>query len=164
LTLLTLRQVDGTLTTALLREDDLHHLWEGAALFDAVLPRACDLRLLRVTTRRLDAGHEERLVSLGHDALAKVAEPWRQELERQAERRKWLTLAATVLAVLLVFAFLSLDLYATNKRVRVAGMKAVEANARLVTTIQRLDAARAEAGEKRRLADLQLYESDMARA
>ncbi len=89
LTRLTLSQVDGTLTTALLREDDLRRRRDGRQSFDALLPRACDLRLLRTTTRRLDSGSDERLVSLGHDALAKVAHPWKQELERRAERIKW---------------------------------------------------------------------------
>jgi hypothetical protein len=73
LTILTLRQVDGTTSTALLREEDLRGHWSGRKAFTELIPRACELRLLRMTTRRLDSGREERLISLGHDALAKVA-------------------------------------------------------------------------------------------
>ena len=108
LTRLTLSQVDGTLTTALLREDDLRRLWDGREPFDALLPRACDLRLLRTTTHRLESGSEERLVSLGHDALAKVAQPWKQELERRAERRKWRIRWAVAAAAAVLFGGLSL--------------------------------------------------------
>jgi len=110
LTRLTLSQVDGTLTTALLRENDLRRLWDGQSKFDALLPRACDLRLLRTTTRRLDSGTEERLVSLGHDALAKVAHPWKQELERRAERRKWRIRGGIAAAVAVIFFGISLEM------------------------------------------------------
>ena len=98
LTGLTLRQGDGTLTTDVCREDSLLRAWGGRTPFDRVLSQACELRLLRTTTRRLDGIHEERLVSLGHDALAKVAEPWRHELEQRAERIKWRKQAALVTA------------------------------------------------------------------
>ena len=89
LTRLTLRQVDGTLTTSLIGEDDLRGLWDGAKGFDELLAGASDFRLLRTTSRSLDEDREERFVSLGHDALAKVAQPWKQELERRAEQRRW---------------------------------------------------------------------------
>ena len=67
LTHLNVRQVDGTLTTGLIHESDLRNLWDGQAAFDTLLPGARDLRLLRTTTRVLDAGSDERLVSLGDD-------------------------------------------------------------------------------------------------
>ena len=85
LTRLTLRQVDGTLTTGLLHEEALCKVWDGQVRFDEVLNHACDLRLLRITTRRLDEVTDDRLVSLGHDALAKVAQPWKDELEKRAD-------------------------------------------------------------------------------
>ncbi len=116
LTYLTLRQVDGTLTTGLIHESDLRILWDGQTAFDALLPHACDLRLLRTTTRRLEEGSDERLVSLGHDALAKVAHPWKQELERRAERRKWRIRGVLAAAAATIFAGLALVAMQASKR------------------------------------------------
>jgi WD40 repeat protein len=86
---LSLSQVDGTLTTALRPEKDLARDYEslGGLSFPLLLERACDLHLLRTTVRRrFDRVEEveERLVSLGHDALARVAGPWKQELLAKA--------------------------------------------------------------------------------
>ncbi len=129
LTCLTLSQVDGTLTTALLREDDLRRLWDGRQPFDTTLLRACELRLLRTTTRRLDTGSEERLVSLGHDALAKVAHPWKQELERQAERRKWQIRGGVAVAAAVIFALISFKAIQETKRSTRAETEALKAYA-----------------------------------
>src|SRR5262249_12821822 len=142
---------DGTLTTALLREDDVRRLWDGAAPFDAVLPRAHDLRLLRVTTRRLDAGREERLVSLGHDALAKGAAPWKQELERPAERRKWRTRGAVAAVVAVAFAGLSWSLAAKNSQLEAARTKAHES---LLSEARQREEAEKERGEAERQRNL----------
>ena len=103
---LTLTQVDGTLATALVSERNLAIRYGGleGISFTDLVAHACSRRLLRTTVRRGDDGTEERSVSLGHDALAKVAEPWRRELEQKAERVKWrkqagLVTAAAVLAL-----------------------------------------------------------------
>jgi len=61
-------------------------------------------RLLRGSVRRNDAGCEERSLSLGHDALTRVTAPWKQEIERRAERRRWRTVAGLATLV----GFLSL--------------------------------------------------------
>ena len=85
---LTLSQVDGTLTTAMVSESDLAERYgslEGISFAD-LLGRANASRLLRTTVRRGDDGTEERSVSLGHDALARVAFPWKQELARRRQR------------------------------------------------------------------------------
>ncbi len=39
LTMLTLRQVDGTTSTALLREEELRHHWGGRTAFKELIPR-----------------------------------------------------------------------------------------------------------------------------
>ena len=112
LTKLTLRQGDGTLTTDLWTDGKFREEWDGRATSDEMLPRACEFRLLRLTTRRIDETTDERLVSLGHDALAKVAQPWKEELEKRAERRKWLrravvgALFGVILGTVSVFAVL----------------------------------------------------------
>ena len=106
---LTLSQADGAQTTALLAERDLRTRY-GRLVglpFDALLDRAVASRLLRASVRRNDAGCEERSLSLGHDALTRVTAPWKQEIERRAERRRWRTVAglATLVGVLsLAFA------------------------------------------------------------
>jgi WD40 repeat protein len=115
---LSLSQVDGTLTTALRPEKDLARDYGslGGLSFPLLLERACELRLLRTTVhRRFDEVEgEERLVSLGHDALARVAGPWKQDL--------------------------------------------------LAKTNAELEKAKKDTEEKRRLAEVRLYDSDMARA
>ena len=79
---LTHRQADGTLTTELVREDRLAPLWRGSTPFPKILAAALELRLIRFSTRRLDDGTQERSISLGHDALARVADTWREEADR----------------------------------------------------------------------------------
>ena len=108
---LTLSQVDGTLTTALVSESKLangYRKLEGLSFAD-LLGRANAARLLRTTVRRGDDGAEERSVSLGHDALARVAFPWKQDTRVPADRPlrpgRRLTGALTAL-----FAFLTLQL------------------------------------------------------
>jgi WD40 repeat protein len=86
---LTLSQVDGTLTTALLRPEKLKRLYPsiGGRSFEDVLPDAGARRLLRATEQRDDDGEVRSFLSLGHDALARVVFPWKQERERERERR-----------------------------------------------------------------------------
>jgi len=156
---LTLSQVDGTLTTALLREDDLRGHWDGHRNFDALLPVACDLRLLRTTTRRLDDGSEERLVSLGHDALAKVARPWKQELERRAEQRKWRIRGGVAAAVAVIFAGISLVAMDAQKKARTSEAKAITLAARASDNAKRAE----DQAEKSRQHLVLLYVDNGAR-
>ena len=109
---LTLSQVDGTLTTALVSERKLaegYEKLEGLSFAD-LLGRANASRLLRTTVRRGDDGTEERSVSLGHDALARVAFPWKQELARRRQLVRWRLGAVVVLAVTALFALMSVQL------------------------------------------------------
>jgi hypothetical protein len=170
---LTLSQVDGTLTTALVSERKLAEDYgkkEGIS-FAEVLRRANGSRLLRTTVRRGDEGTEERSVSLGHDALARVAFPWKQELARRHQLVRWRLGAAAGLALTALFAFLTLWLFmdgaaleeavvAASNRSEYADLKSREA----AKARDEEQAARDDAEQKRRLAEVRLYDSDMARA
>ena len=126
---LTLSQVDGTLTTALVSERDLAARYgrlEGISFAD-LLGRANASRLLRTTVRRGDDGTEERSVSLGHDALARVAFPWKQELARRAEQRKWRALGVVAAAIAMAFAVLSWNLHLSNQKTELERKQAVTA-------------------------------------
>jgi tetratricopeptide (TPR) repeat protein len=147
---LSLPQVDGTMTTALVGVATLAGRWRGRGPFSEMLAKAEALRLLRVSARRLDDGTEERSVSLGHDALARVAAARRSERERQAqldrERRKRLRWAAgaaggAVLAVLfLVLGLVALTLKErADARTRDARISKSEAQASLGVACRGLD-------------------------
>ena len=153
LTHLTLRQVDGTLTTGLIHENDLRNLWDGQAAFDTLLPRACDLRLFRTTTRPLDEGSDERLVSLGHDALAKVALPWKLDLERRAERRKWRIRGVIATAAAAIFAGLALLAMQESQRALKAEKDALVNEARATDSKNEAVRERGEAEQQRKLAE-----------
>ena len=88
------KQPDGTLTTDLLPAEEAADRWAGKMPFEAMLDAASqgDWRLLRVSMLRGEQG-ERPYLSLGHDALAKVAEEWDEDSKRGARLRK---LAATV--------------------------------------------------------------------
>ena len=87
---LTLRQPDGSLSTALVPADELRPLWTGVSPLDPLVDAAAGptFRLLRKATLALGSSEPRPFVSLGHDALAKVAEAWRPELEREELERK----------------------------------------------------------------------------
>jgi WD40 repeat protein len=86
-TRLYLRQPDGTLTTDLVSEEALREHWTGRTPFAQVLQaaRRQPFRLLRESWLYAGGGLK-RYVSLGHDALARVAAAWDEE------RRFWLRL------------------------------------------------------------------------
>jgi formylglycine-generating enzyme required for sulfatase activity len=101
-----LRQPDGSLTTALLVQDDLAAQWRGRSPFDRMLAAAAGLRVLRISSLRIGGVEERSYVSLGHDALAKLAAQWDEELTRSARlrRRLWRTAAwASAAAGILLF-------------------------------------------------------------
>ena len=72
LSLLSLRQVDGTMTTGLVREEDLARHWQGGTPFAAMIEKAESLRLVRVSTRSLGATTEERGVFFVHEQLRRA--------------------------------------------------------------------------------------------
>ena len=96
------------MTTDLVREEDLAGYWKGRTPFPEVLAVAERLRLLRFSTRRLDDGREERSVSLGHDAMAKVAADWGNDLRRRGRRRRTLAAVAGSLALAGIMLVLAL--------------------------------------------------------
>jgi WD40 repeat protein len=107
-----LRQPDGALTTALVPEDDLARRWRGQTPFDDLVARASEgrTRLLKVNTLRIGDTGERQYISLGHDALAKVAAEWDDDLQRSARRRRTMATVAGSLALaatMLVMAVLA---------------------------------------------------------
>jgi hypothetical protein len=110
-----LQQPDGALTTALVPEEDVRRTWRGRMPFDALLQQASgDLRLLRVSALRLGGANQRLYVSLGHDALAKVADRWKKELNF-GRRIQWIAAWGSV--VLLVLGLMAgLTWYAWSER------------------------------------------------
>ena len=106
-TQLYLKQADGTLTTALLAEDEVRKRWTGRMPFDELLESCNKLRLLKVNSLRIGMEDERRYVSLGHDALAKIAADWDEQLSRSARLRKWTAAIGVVTLVALAMAFLA---------------------------------------------------------
>jgi WD40 repeat protein len=116
-TQLYIRQSDGTLTTALLPAEFLGRHWAGQMPFESVLRTASDGdgRLLRVNSLRIGSDEEERpYVSLGHDALAKVAAAWHEEQKRRTQLRRY-AVALGVMATVVV-ALAALTGWALNQR------------------------------------------------
>jgi WD40 repeat protein/tetratricopeptide (TPR) repeat protein len=159
LTLLTLRQVDGTTSTALLREEELRAQWRGRMAFEELIPHADQLRLLRTTTRRLDSGREERLISLGHDALAKVAEPWKRELEQQAERRKWRNRGMVSAAAAVLFAGLTFEAIRDRKEAVAQRKQAEHAQDEAWANAARAKDAAEQASQNARRAEMEAEKS-----
>jgi formylglycine-generating enzyme required for sulfatase activity len=116
-TQLYLKQPDGTLTTALLAEDDVEKRWSGRMPFSELLEACCALRLLRINNLRIGMEEERRYVSLGHDALAKIAAHWDEELSRSERSRRTLKRIAawTAAAVVLFSVFASILNWISNK-------------------------------------------------
>jgi formylglycine-generating enzyme required for sulfatase activity len=102
-TQLYLRQPDGTLTTALLAETEVRQRWTGRMAFGELLAACNSLRLLRVNNLRIGMDEERRYVSLGHDALARIAAHWDEELSRRAQKRKTRKRVITAAGIALVF-------------------------------------------------------------
>lgn len=105
-----LSQPDGSLTTALVPEDDLAKTWKGSTPFAKVIESGIARQLLRANSLRIGDGEERRYVSLGHDALAKVAAAWDHEFKQRRRTRVVraglvTALAATVLMTLFAIHF-----------------------------------------------------------
>ncbi len=103
------QQADGTLTTALLAEDKVRAQWTGRMPFDDFLRSSRDLRLLKINTLRIGMDEERPHVSLGHDALAKIAADWDEQFRQGAHVRRFLLwiggLAVIVVGVTLLAAW-----------------------------------------------------------
>ena len=69
--------------------DDVSTHWSGRSGFDKVLAGAVGQRLLQVNSLQIGGQPERRFVSLGHDALAKIAASWDDELRRGAPSAGW---------------------------------------------------------------------------
>ena len=82
------RQIDGTLTTWLAPRDALESAWNGSIPFAQVMESARSVRLLREDVLRVEGNEPRPFIRLGHDALAKVASVWEEELLRGARFRR----------------------------------------------------------------------------
>ena len=111
------------------------------------LASAGQTRLLRANTLRIGDQDEHRYVSLGHDAIAKIAADWDEEISRGAQVRKLFAFLAGIGAVAVVMFALAAYGFWQAKEARDQRRVAVE-NRKV-----------AEAAEKR--ARRQLYVSDM---
>jgi hypothetical protein len=115
-TQLYLKQADGTLTTALLAEDEVRNRWTGRMPFDELLESCRKLRLLKVNSLRIGMEEERRYVSLGHDALARIAADWDDALSRRVRIQKWVYAFSTACAGAALLAFLALSAWAAKTR------------------------------------------------
>jgi WD40 repeat protein len=107
------RQGDGTLGTDLLPAEEAERRWGGPMPFEDMLRSTAegDWRVLRLSVLRDEEGRERRYLSLGHDALARVAAEWDETLRRGERIRKWVGVTAAMIvvaAVMTVLAFIAL--------------------------------------------------------
>jgi hypothetical protein len=74
-------QNDGTLTTWLKPHEEVEDQWKQttSTAFEDVFATARANRLLRGDELRIEGNTPRRYIRLGHDALARVADSWRQE-------------------------------------------------------------------------------------
>ena len=73
-----------------------------------MLRAACDLKLLRVNSLRIGENEERPYVSLGHDALAKVAYDWHEDLRRGERVRSLIIGMSAIGAVAIIMAGLAI--------------------------------------------------------
>ncbi|QEH38433.1 WD domain, G-beta repeat [Aquisphaera giovannonii] len=103
-----LRQPDGTLSTRMIAREDLERQWGRPAPFAGLLEAARSARLLREDQLRLQGDEPRGYIRLGHDALAKVAAAWDDDLKRRGRRRKLLAAVAGSLALAGIMSVLAL--------------------------------------------------------
>lgn len=135
-TQLYLKQPDGTLTTALLPEEEIQRRWTGRMEFALLLNASQSTRLLKVNTLQIGFEEERRYVSLGHDSLAKLAADWDTELSRGARLRKLAAAIAGVSAVAAIMALLAM--WAVFQRGKAVTAQH-EAEANLVKAVEAVD-------------------------
>jgi WD40 repeat protein len=158
------RQPDRLVTTELVLEQELARQWTGGMAFDRMLEitSRSDRNLLRVKTLPGEQG-ERRYVSLGHDALAKVAADWDEEHNRGARiRKKVLVLGGIILAACLVLT----AAVAVIGQVRLASAFAQEQKAKEDAVTARHDAevSRSKAVAAERRASVALYSKRISEA
>jgi hypothetical protein len=66
------RQLDGTLSTDLVREEDLRSRWSGRRAFQEIIESAERMRLIRFNSRRRDDGSEERSLVDVHGPILRL--------------------------------------------------------------------------------------------
>ena len=174
---LTLQQPDGSLSTALVPADERRQSWAGAVTpFDDMLARASgpQVRLLRLATLSFGGQGPRPYVSLGHDALAKVAAIWKKELEREDFDRtrrtkvRWMaaglaaaTAVAAVMVILAVVAVRNARQASDNETLAIARKKEADANAAAALASKALaDQNAAEARTSAELAETRRKEAD----
>src|SRR5262249_20568325 len=91
----------------------VEHYWKGRMPLGELLTIMTrpEVRLLRMSTLRIGGGEERRYVSLGHDALARVAADWDEEFARRVRMLGSVLACAVVSAACLA----CLILYAVQK-------------------------------------------------
>jgi WD40 repeat protein len=107
LSILYLSRRDGGLTTALVPEDILAKSWRGRCAFNVMVERASErgYRLLRRETLRVGT-QRGAYISLGHDALARVAFYWANRAI--ARRRIVINSIGTITALVIIAAVTTL--------------------------------------------------------
>jgi tetratricopeptide (TPR) repeat protein len=143
-----LRQPDGSLSTALMPVEEIRSRWRGYIPFDRMLEGAVSHRILQVNTLQI-GGQDERLyVSLGHDALAKIADSWDEELRRGARLRRMAMWTAAAFSLAVIMAVLSLVAFTQSKiamaaRTEALGNLSVAQNAadQMLTEVGEIDLA-----------------------
>ena len=132
------RQPDGTLTTWMKSLEKLEGEWHRPTPFTGVLEAAKSVRLLREDELRIEGGEPRRYVRLGHDALAKVADAWKAEIEKKQQAKSQnIKLASVVSVALGLFLVASLfwvqksELQDKNQQLRVQKSELQDKNQQL---------------------------------
>ena len=133
-TQLYLKQPDGSLTTSLLAKEEIQKRWTGRMPLDGLLESCRKLRLLKFNTLRIGMEEERRYVSLGHDALAKIAAYWDEQLSRGERLRKGVAAAGIVSAVAILAVMAVLDWKAKKEAERQTVIASAVAAQRLLST------------------------------
>lgn len=140
LTELYVRHPDGTLTTALLREEDLESHWRGRMRFREMLAVAADpkYRLLKRGRFRVGEDNQKVYVSLGHDTLANVASMWKRAETEKARRHRDIIRASAVIAALTLIILLIVSLIKVGReRDNIQRQKNIYNAEKLAATSQR---------------------------
>jgi WD40 repeat protein len=127
------RQANGTLTTWMKPRAELEKEWKGSMAFRDLLTKARQERLLREDNLRIEGEQPQAYIRLGHDALAKVADEWREERDKQEQlsqererarreamqqRRFWAIVVAAALLLALILGLVGRRIYWDSVRIR----------------------------------------------
>jgi WD40 repeat protein len=139
LTELYVQHTDGTLTTALLPEEDLESHWRGKMPFREMLAVAADPKYRLLKRGRLRVGEDNRkdYVSLGHDTLANVASRWkRAELEKVRRNRDMIRASATIALLTLIIVLVASRIQVQRERDNLKGQIIVSRAEKLASKSQ----------------------------